>query len=102
MKNAGEVVVSDGNYRVPPSSPVTGVTPQENGVTMPNSPVTPPVTSSEGVTPPVTAKTRPTMPNSDPVTPVTPERDGVPPAGHLNAHRTPHQARPNTVRVSVA
>jgi hypothetical protein len=102
MRNASELAASDGMYSAPPSPPVTGVTPQGNGATMPNSLVTPPVTAAAAVTGGVTGKTHVTAPTSGPVTPVTPESDGVPPAGSLNGHLQPHQSRPNTMRVPVA
>ena len=72
MKNANEIVVSDGIYSQPPSPGVTGVTPPQTHATTPNMPVTRGVTPSDDVTGGVTGKTHAAMPNADPVTPVTP------------------------------
>jgi hypothetical protein len=81
MKNAGEILTSDGLYYAPPGevvTGVTGVTPPENHHSDADFSVTPFVTSPGGVTPPVTAKAAQPRQVLAPVTPVTPE------VGHAN------------------
>jgi len=81
MKNAGEVLTSDGLYRVHPSPSVTAVTPQQIDAVRPLLPVSPPVTGRKGATPPVTGQSHATTAKPSPVTPVThpetQERDPV-------------------------
>ena len=75
MKNAGDILVSDGFHRAFPSPPETGVTPQEIDAVEPDSPVSPPVTGHNGATPCVTGQSHATPPTSAPVTPVTHTED---------------------------
>ena len=72
MKNAGEVLERDGRYAVPPLG-VTGVTPQENGVTVPTSLLHPLLHLNPGCNTSCNSETGTTTPILVPVTPVTEE-----------------------------
>jgi len=86
MANAGQVLTADGLYWVPPAtetpvtgetaeanllSPVTGVTPQENGAATPNSLLHPLLHRTHGCSTSCNTENRATTPIFDPVTPVT-------------------------------
>jgi hypothetical protein len=70
MRNAGQLLGNDGMYS---ALPITGVTPQENGITVPNSLLHPLLHLDDGCNTPCNTENGATTPILDPVTPVTQE-----------------------------